>query len=320
MWYCPSCGIQNDNKARFCTECGLPRPAADPASGAAAPAPRRKSYWWVWTLVALAVLAVGAAIFVFTYHDWIPATCTEPAVCRICGREGAPALGHSASPASCTEPSVCTRCGRELAPALGHDWQSATCTDPETCSRCGLENGSPLGHDAPPATCTEPSVCARCGQTVSPALGHNWQPATYDAPETCSRCGRQQGNRKGWVGSLSGEMDSATISLTGTDSSHAYLLNDPVNRCFRITLHMKVTAYTGDPFGSWGLYGRDLNGRWQRLDTFYLSTDAYNEYASFSFTLSSHPSFDALALAPLTQGNSTVDYSFYYSDVQEYVD
>ena len=43
MWYCPSCGSQNQGNARFCVECGKPRPEqpaapqTTPPAGASAP-------------------------------------------------------------------------------------------------------------------------------------------------------------------------------------------------------------------------------------------------------------------------------------------
>lgn len=100
----------------------------------------------------IAVVAVVCLGFLFrsAYHDWSPATCTEPQVCTICGRtKGEP---------------------------LGHDYAEATCTEPETCKRCGATEGEALGHDVPDGewvidvqpTCTKEGsahgVCKRCGK------------------------------------------------------------------------------------------------------------------------------------------------------------
>ena len=46
-------------------------------------------------------------------HDWVDATCEDPAYCSICGEEGEDALGHSYSRGSCTE------CG-----AADPDWEA----------------------------------------------------------------------------------------------------------------------------------------------------------------------------------------------------
>ena len=46
-------------------------------------------------------------------HDWVPATCTEPGLCRLCGRvdKSAPAEGHQFEDATCTTPKTCMICG-----------------------------------------------------------------------------------------------------------------------------------------------------------------------------------------------------------------
>ena len=44
-------------------------------------------------------------------HDWKEATCTEAAICKLCGVTGEAALGHDWKEATCTEAAVCKRCG-----------------------------------------------------------------------------------------------------------------------------------------------------------------------------------------------------------------
>ena len=72
------------------------------------------------------------------YHDWAEATCTEPKICKICGKTEGEALGHNyedmagtARVATCTEPGKeadrrCSRCDEvtdgKTIPASGHDW------------------------------------------------------------------------------------------------------------------------------------------------------------------------------------------------------
>ncbi len=328
MWYCPSCGTENGGNASFCTECGSPRPSQAPkgqpqpvqpqpvqpqpvrpqpvqaqpvrqnwnASVNPTPPPvkKKKSRWWLWLLVALVVLAAAAVTCYFTVHIWAPATCTEPETCRICGEtRGAP---------------------------LGHDASEATCVNPSICSRCHTVLGAPLGHDAPAATCTEPSVCRRCGEEVSPALGHQWQGATYDRPDTCSVCGETRGEVKGWVGTPDGYMGTETLKLYGNCESHPYILYSTINRIYRITVHIKLTKVDGDPYGTWGVYGRQTNGSWVQLGTFNVSTTAYNNFVSFPLQLDGSYSIDALTLVPITDNQYSLSFSFDYTDVQEYVD
>ncbi len=278
-----------------------PPPAAYPGGasgkGPAAPKakkPKKKSRWWLWLLAALAVLAAAAVICYFTVHVWSPATCTSPETCSICGETRGSALGHDGSEATCEKPSICSRCHKVLEP--------------------------PLGHDAAPATCTEASVCTRCGETVEPALGHDWLAATYDRPETCSRCGEIRGEVKGWVGDLYGSMGEETLVLYGNGESHPYLLSKPVNKAYRMTLYLKLTSVDGDPYGTWGLYGRDLQGKWNLLSTFDVDSSAYNNYVGFPMQMDGIYTVDALSMVPMTDADYSLKYSFYYEDVQEYVD
>ena len=116
---------------------------------------------------------------------------------------------HSGGAPTCTEQAVCTVCGQPYGNALGHDWADATCTEPKTCRRdgCGATEGGPLGHDwaaefteDTPAACetagSKSKHCSRCDEvtevTEIPALGHGWASDwTSDADNhwhKCSRC------------------------------------------------------------------------------------------------------------------------------------
>ena len=79
-------------------------------------------------------------------HDWKEATCTEAAVCKLCGVTGEAALGHDWKEATCTEAAVCKRCGIKGAAALGHDWTKATCKVKSTCKRCKITRGKLAVH------------------------------------------------------------------------------------------------------------------------------------------------------------------------------
>lgn len=79
-------------------------------------------------------------------HDWKEATCTEAAVCKLCGVTGEAALGHDWKEATCTEAAVCKRCGIKGSAALGHDWTKATCKVKSTCKRCKITRGKLAAH------------------------------------------------------------------------------------------------------------------------------------------------------------------------------
>ena len=79
-------------------------------------------------------------------HDWKEATCTEAAICKLCGVTGEAALGHDWKEATCTEAVVCKRCGIKGSAALGHDWTKATCKVKSTCKRCKITRGKLAAH------------------------------------------------------------------------------------------------------------------------------------------------------------------------------
>lgn len=281
----------------FRSECGLPRPAAAPQGRAPTPPPPRKkerSLRWLWLLLCLAVLAGATAACYRMVHIWAPASCTKPETCFLCGKTMGEALGHEIREASCTEPETCIRCGQVFAPALGH---------------------API-----PASCLQPSLCERCGETLSPALGHDWMTANYDRPETCSRCGETQGSPKGWVGDLTGHVSDETLNFFGDGVSHPYLLDRPLYGAYRLTVGLKISSWGGSPFGVWGLYARDLNGKWELLSSFTVPGDGDGEFQCFPLQLDGAHSFDALSFLPLTEEDYDIGYSFYYTDAQEFVD
>jgi hypothetical protein len=294
MWYCPSCGASNSDIGGFCTECGLPRPGSAPLGEAPAPTSpqkKKKSLRWLWLLLCLAVLAGAAAVCYQMVHLWAPATCTEPEICRICGKTMGEALGHEIREASCTEPSLCTRCGEEFGPALGH---------------------VPI-----PASCLQPSACERCGQILSPALGHDWMKANYDRPETCSRCGETRGEVLGWIGDLEGVMGEETLVLFGRSESHPFLLNRPMNCARSLSFHLKLTEVEGEPYGEWAIYGRDGAGEWQLLDSFTVTASAFQNYVNYPLHLTGEQSFDALTAVPLVETDYKIRYTFYFDEAQE---
>ena len=134
-------------------------------------------------------------------HKWIPATCTLPAVCRICGNEGESAHGHQWSGPTCTSASVCEVCGYRGEGASGHKWVEATCEHPKMCTVCGETQGEAAPHSWAAATCTKPKTCTVCGKTSGEPNGHKWKGATCTTPDMCKVCGKTQGKAKGhtWV-------------------------------------------------------------------------------------------------------------------------
>lgn len=80
-------------------------------------------------------------------HSYLPATCTDPMVCTLCGATAGTPAGHCYAEATCTAPKTCSVCGVTTGSAAGHSWVPATCTKPATCSVCNITSGEPTGHD-----------------------------------------------------------------------------------------------------------------------------------------------------------------------------
>ena len=149
-------------------------------------------------------------------HTGTAATCTENAVCDVCGETYQGALGHSYE-SVVTAPTcdadgytthTCTVCGDSFVDspvsALGHSWLDATCTEASTCAVCGATDGEALGHSYDAViqgpTCTEDGhgayTCTVCGHSyeeVLPTPGHAWEEANCVAPKTCTVCGLTEG-------------------------------------------------------------------------------------------------------------------------------
>ena len=137
-------------------------------------------------------------------------TCTETGLTEgyHCGKCGevilkqftVKALGHKkGTAATCTEAAICSVCGEHYGDPAGHQFADATCSVPATCVVCGEVEGevNPDNHDFTDATCTDPQVCKDCGAEGEPALGHTWADATCTAPKTCSVCGETEGDPLG---------------------------------------------------------------------------------------------------------------------------
>ena len=128
-------------------------------------------------------------------HVWAAATCTEPAICTICGETKGTAAGHDWS-----EPRY----------TWASDYSSVTaerhCRN-DGCGETETETARTSSSVAAAATCTAKgktrytasfanSAFFTQTKTVEniPALGHSKKAATYTSPETCTRCGETWGD------------------------------------------------------------------------------------------------------------------------------
>ena len=105
-------------------------------------------------VLLLLIIWVLFATHVVCFHDWAPATCTEPETCKICGATQGEATGHDWSAATCTMPMTCKICDEHYGTALGHkveEWTvelDSTCTEEGTqvgiCTVCEMEVSEPI--------------------------------------------------------------------------------------------------------------------------------------------------------------------------------
>ena len=308
--------------------------------------PKKKKKPLLIALIAIAAAAALAVIGYFNIHFWSPATCTRPEKCTLCGKTRGKAMGHKWKAATCTDPETCVRCGKTRGAAKGHSWKAATCTQPKTCTRCGATEGtttehswkaatctqpetcsvcgatrgSAKGHSWKAATCTQPETCTRCSATRGSALGHSWTAATYTKPKTCTRCGAQSGGLKGYIGTLSGSWASKSLKVNNTQTAAMYQLNSKVTNCFKLTLKVEFTKYSGHPYGTWYLYARGSNGKWSNIGSFELTQESIKSPITVNFRFDPAVTFDALAIYRKGATQFSVSYRISFTDAQQYVD
>ncbi len=151
----------------------------------------------------LVVLVLAMALTALAACDLFPIRepeVTEPTPCE-----------HKGGAATCTEAAICEICGESYGEALGHDMSEATCTEAAACKRegCDYTEGKALGHKngftaSVQPTCTEEGIsssqyCTVCQEVfveaiVIPAKGHAWVDATCTNPKTCDVCGETEGD------------------------------------------------------------------------------------------------------------------------------
>lgn len=180
-----------------------------------------KAALWIFLAVVCLALAAGAVFLVRNdMHIWSEATCTQAAVCRLCGQTEGEPLGHDWSEGSCIVPGKCLRCAENAEAPRGHQWIEASCTEPQTCTVCGQTGSDALGHDWTEGSCTEAIECLRCSEVGAEAGGHIWAEATFQNPKTCTICAQTEGSalsytdvnvqsQVAWIHRACNETDSA---------------------------------------------------------------------------------------------------------------
>ena len=95
------------------------------------------------------------------------------------------ALGHDFAPATCTDPKICKRngCGSTEGSPIGHkpngNWNSDSNYHWQLCTACGDQLNHASHTPGSAATEQAPQCCTKCGYVITPRLEHTHK---YDSP------------------------------------------------------------------------------------------------------------------------------------------
>lgn len=133
---------------------------------------------WRFTQVYHYQVCTTCGEFLFSEdHVGGTATCTEPAICTVCGGVYAEAQGHRWSPTFLHKVEeghgwICADC-HGISELYPHKGGTATCTQKATCTECGYSYGKTKPHTpGAEATETEPQRCTVCNTILTPAKNH----------------------------------------------------------------------------------------------------------------------------------------------------
>lgn len=211
---------------------------------------------------------------------------------------------HDWAPATCSSPSICRKCGKTTGTPLAHKWLSATCTEPRRCSLCGETTGSPDGHDWLNATCTSPKTCAVCGATSGSAKGHSWSASSGNKPQVCKVCGywrpmEKPNNGQVFIGSGTYRPSELTINclLTGSDSYYIKLKNQKGQSVFSFFVQAGKTATVSVPAGYYQVFfasGADWYGTEYLFgeNTYYSKDAQFLDFGNYTYTYTLYPVLD----------------------------
>ncbi len=289
--YCRNCGAPLQSGMQFCIRCGAKQggvPPTGPTPAKTAQPPKKGGHKILFLVGGLALLTVIViAIIIGAVKGGEKSggkTTNTPSVAVVTPK---PTVKPTPTPKPTPKPTPVPT------PAHVHQWSSATCTEPQKCKTCG--------------------------EIGSPALGHDWIAATYSKPATCTRCGATSGSPKGYIGALNGKWADDKTYIVST-WSYPLVLNKPVEDCFKLTMKMTITKYSGAPAGNWYLYGRDLNGKWTKIGDFTITKDQLKDTSIVvPFTFDPSVSFDQLTVLRKGTNGYTISYYLEFYDAQQYV-
>ncbi|MBQ3013060.1 MAG: hypothetical protein IJD74_05925, partial [Clostridia bacterium] len=144
--------------------------------------------------------SICGAVTENTAHTGGEATCTNKAICEICGTEYGELAAHipEADDGDCTTDIHCSSCGAVTTPGNAtHTGGEATCTEKAKCENCGTEYGEFAAHipEADDGDCTTDILCSSCGTVTTPGNAtHTGGEATCINKAVCEICGTEYGD------------------------------------------------------------------------------------------------------------------------------
>lgn len=117
------------------------------------------------------------------------------------------------------------------------------------------------------------------------------------------------------IGALDGAWTSEqNVSLRGVNTN-IFKLNDTVTNCIGFSMDVAITEYTGNPFGKWFVYARDLSGKWNIIADYVMEKERAGEYQHFDFEFDAPVTFDAVTIVEEQNVYHSVSSSIDFYDV-----
>ena len=262
-------------------------------------------------------------------HDWAEATCTEPKTCTKCGKTEGEPTGHDWTEATYEAAKTCTVCGlTEGEPKSPFFYIKKK--DGVTITGCAIvcepDLEIPAEIDGKPVTGIGKNAFSGRNEIVRVTMPEsiaviedyafkdckNLEYVYMPSGETaefdhttfynCSKLMHVDTGRIKYtgftdnIGRIDGEWTTnRDISLRGVNTN-IYELYEPVTDCVGFSIDVAIVEYTGNPFGKWYVYARDLSGKWGIIAEYVMEKEQAGQFQSFTFDMSEPVTFDALTI------------------------
>lgn len=114
--------------------------------------------------------------------------------------------------------------------------------------------------------------------------------------------------RSGYISNVTGSWSDEPVKNRLYQTKYPFEFDEPLINCTSVTLIYNYSVVSGDPYGSWYLYARDLDGNWSSLATFRLEEGSDNRDLEFVFDFDKPVSFDAITLGKVYDSNYSINH------------